>query len=118
MKVTARPILPNDDQRLLDGVQVRLLAPEERDRFDQLLVAQHYLKSAALVGEQLRYVAEYQGQWVALLAWCAGAYHLKARETWIGWSPPQKKRRRPLVVNHSRFLVLGAGPCPTWPAAS
>ena len=106
MKVTARPLLTEDDQRLLDGVQVRLLAPEERDRFDQLLVAQHYLRSAALVGEQVRYVAEYQGQWVALLAWCAGAYHLKARETWIGWSAPQKKRRLPLVVNHSRFLVL------------
>jgi hypothetical protein len=106
VKVTARPILTDDDQRLLAGVQVRLLDPEERDRFDQLLVAQHYLKSATLVGEQVRYVAECQGQWVALLAWCAGAYHLKARETWIGWSPPQKKRRLPLVVNHSRFLIL------------
>jgi len=106
MKITARPVRPDDDQRLLDGVQVRLLLPEERDRFDQLLVAQHYLKSAALVGEQLRYVAEFAGQWVALLAWSAGAYHLKARETWIGWSAPQKKRRLSLVANNSRFLIL------------
>lgn len=106
VKVTASPILTDDDQRLFAGVQVRLLDPEERDRFDQLLVAQHYLKSAALVGEQVRCVAEYQGQWVVLLAWCAGTYHLKARETRIGWSPPQKKRRLPLVVNLSRFLIL------------
>lgn len=106
MKVTDRPILTDDDQRLLEGVQVRLLHPEERERFDQLLVAQHYLKSAALVGEQVRYVAEGAGQWVALLAWSAGAYHLKDRETWIGWSAPQKKRRLPLVVNNSRFLIL------------
>jgi hypothetical protein len=106
VKVTARPILTDDDQRLLDGVQVRLLAPEERARFDALLVTQHYLKSAALVGEQVRYVAEYQGQWVALLAWCAGAYHLQDREAWIGWSVPQKKRRLPLVANNSRFLIL------------
>jgi hypothetical protein len=67
MPCAARPILVEAGQRLLDGTSVRLLAPEEHERFDQLLVAQHYLKSATLVGEQLRYVAEYQGQWVALL---------------------------------------------------
>lgn len=106
MTRAARPILTEADQRLLDGTTVRLLAPEERERFDGLLVAQHYLKSAALVGEQLRYVAEYQGQWVALLAWSAAAFNLKAREAWIGWTAPQKKRRLPLVVNHSRFLIL------------
>jgi len=39
MKITARPVRPDDDQRLLDGVQVRRLLPEERDRFDQLLIA-------------------------------------------------------------------------------
>ena len=33
-------------------------------------------------------------------------YHLKAREAWIGWSVRQKKRRLPLAVNHSRFLIL------------
>jgi hypothetical protein len=58
------------------------------------------------VGEQLRYVAEYQGQWVALMSWSAAAYKLKRREEWIGWSDKQKRRRLPLVVNHSRFLIL------------
>jgi hypothetical protein len=106
MKTNHRSIPTAEDQRLLDEVQVRLLQPEERARFDQLLIEQHYLKSADLVGEQIRYVAEYQGQWVGLLAWSAAAYHLKARETWIGWTAPQKKRRRALLVNNSRFLVL------------
>jgi len=106
MNATRRPVLTDDQQRLIEGVQVRLLQPGERPRFDQLLIEQHYLKSAELVGEQVRYVAEYQGQWVGLLAWSAGAYHLQAREAWIGWSAPQKKRRRSLVANNSRFLVL------------
>ena len=105
-KVAQRPFQTEDDQRLLDGVQVRLLQPDGRARFDQLLRDQHYLKSADRVGEQVRSVAEYQGQWVALLAWCAGADHLKAREAWIGWTAPQKKRRLPLAANHSRFLIL------------
>ena len=106
MKTKTRPILTEDQQTLLDGVHVRLIRAEERARFDQLIEEEHYLGNAQLVGQQLRYVAESQGQWVALLSWSAAAYKLKLREQWIGWSQPQKKRRLPLVVNNSRFLIL------------
>ena len=75
-----RPVLAEDQQALLQGVELRLLQPEERARFDQLLLTEHYLKSAQLVGEQLRYVAEHHGQWVALFTWSAGAFRLRERE--------------------------------------
>jgi hypothetical protein len=107
MKPSPKPILSPNEQRLLDSVTVRLLHPSERARFDQLLIAEHYLHSADLVGEQLRYVAEHDGQWVALLTWNAAAFNLKDREAWIGWSASQKRRRLSLVVNNSRFLILG-----------
>ena len=84
MKTKHRPILTTEQQALLDGVQLRLIQASERERFDRLLIEGHYLQSAEFVGEQLRYVAEYQGQWVALLVWSAGAYKLKLREQWIG----------------------------------
>ena len=107
MKETKRPVLTDEQQGLIDGVQIRLLVePSERERFDQLMVQEHYLHNAHLVGERLRYVAEYQGQWVALLAWSAGAFKLKDREAWIGWTDKQKQRRLPLVANNSRFLLL------------
>jgi hypothetical protein len=99
-------VITADQQALLDGVQMRLVAPEERACFDQLIEKEHYLGNAQLVGEQLRYVAEYQGQWVALMSWSAAAFKLKLREDWIGWSARQKRRRLPLVVNNSRFLIL------------
>ena len=57
-------------------------------------------------GQSLRYGAELDGQWVALLAFGAASLHLKAREKWLGWSPRQRARRLGLVVNHCRFLVL------------
>jgi hypothetical protein len=98
--------MTDEQQCLIDGAQIRLLELGERHRFDQLIIEQHYLENAQLVGEQLRYVAEYNGQWVGLMAWSAGAYKLKHREEWIGWTDKQKKRRLPLVVNHSRFLIL------------
>src|ERR1017187_8410913 len=106
MNKAKRSVTTEERPDLLDGVQIRLCLPAEQERFDQLLVEQHYLKNAQLVGERLRYTAEYQGQWVGLLAWSAGSFHLKRREAWIGWNQKQKKRRLSLVVNNSRFLIL------------
>lgn len=105
MKTKHRPILTEEQQALLDHVQLRVIRPEEQPKFDQLIIEGHYLHSADFVGQQLRYVAEYQGQWVALLVWNAGAYKLKDREQWIGWSDRQKRRRLRLVVNNSRFFI-------------
>lgn len=105
VKTKHRPILTEAQQALLEGVEVRLIEPEERARFDQVITEDHYLHRADFVGEQLRYVAEYQGQWVTLLVWSAAAYKLKLREQWIGWSDRQKRRRLPLVVSNSRFFI-------------
>jgi hypothetical protein len=91
---------------VLRRILVRLVQPEERPRFDQLLEQRHYLHSSRLGGQSLRYVVELDGEWVALLAFSAPALNLKARERWIGWTPRQRTRRLSLVVNNSRFLVL------------
>ena len=91
---------------VLERVTVRLLREDERFKFDQYLQKEHYLESSILVGQWLRYVAELDGQWVALIAFSAPALHLKAREGWVGWSPRQRARRLGLIVNNSRFLVL------------
>ena len=91
---------------MLNEVQVRLITPDERARFDALLCAKHYLRSAQMVGEQLRYVAVLGDQWLALLSWCAAARHLRARDQWIGWDDTQRRHRLALVANNSRFLLL------------
>lgn len=107
--------LPNlTEQQMLDQVSVRLLDPgeEERCRYDGLMCRHHYLKGDTLVGEQLRYIAEIDGRWVALLSWSAAAYHLKDREEWLGWNPQQRRRRLALVANNARFLILPKVDCP------
>ncbi|HTG44942.1 MAG TPA: Druantia anti-phage system protein DruA, partial [Verrucomicrobiae bacterium] len=63
--------------------------PGQWTRCDELIVGHHYLKDAALVGEHLRYVFVYKGQWLALATWGAPALHLKARDEFIGWSHEQ-----------------------------
>jgi hypothetical protein len=90
----------------LREVKVRLLAENEVGQFNFYLERQHYLESSRFAGQSLRYVAEVQGQWVALLTFSAAALHLKGRERLIGWSARQRARRLGLVANNSRFLVL------------
>lgn len=92
---------------VVEQIQVRLVRDQEQARWDELMSQHHYLKSARMVGEQLRYVAEYQGQWLALLGWSAASYHLKGRDGWIGWDDNQRRARLHLVANNARFCRLG-----------
>ena len=62
----------------LRKVIVRLIAFQERDYFDELLERDHYLHSARLGGQSLRYVAEIDGQWVALITFSGAAPHTQS----------------------------------------
>src|SRR5437867_656451 len=97
----AEPLLP-------EAVTVRFIEGSERGRFDEDLATKHYLKNANAVGRVLRYVAEYRGQWVALLMFNSAAYHLKPRDRWLHWVGSQVAQRRHLIAQNSRFLVLAA----------
>lgn len=101
-----KPVSP-DEQSVLDGLQVRpLTASDDLARCDELIVEEHYLHDATLVGEHLRYVATFKGRWLAVATWSAAAFHLKARDQFIGWTAEQCRRRPPLIANNSRLLVL------------
>ena len=95
------------EQQVLEHLTVRLVTDRaEQGRFDQLIEEHHYLHSATLVGEHLRYVVSYHGEWLALASWSAAALHIKARDQFIGWSDEQRRTRLPLLANNSRLLVL------------
>src|ERR1700678_2041732 len=97
---------PEPERDFLQKVSLRLVGDNEVGQFNFYLEREHYLESSRFAGQSLRYVAEVDGQWVALLVFSAAALHLKGRERWIGWSPRQRARRLGWVVNNSRFLVL------------
>lgn len=107
MGKSKRPRLEASEQEILEEVQGVLLADAgDVAKCDQLIVEQHYLHDATLVGEHLRYAAVYRGQWLALATWSAAAFHLKDRDQFIGWDHEQCRRRRALIANNSRLLVL------------
>ena len=102
-----------DEQTVLLGLSVKLLVrPKDLQKCDRMLIEHHYLHSAQLVGERLRYAVTWQGQWFAVATWSAAALHLKARDQFIGWTEEQRRQRLPLVVNNSRLYVLPECPYP------
>ena len=107
MSKTKRRELSAEEQHVLDHGHLRLLTrAEDILRCDQALVEHHYLHGVSLVGEHLRYAFIYRGQWLAVATWSAAAFHLKDRDQFIGWSAEQCRRRRALLANNSRLLVL------------
>jgi len=58
------------------------------------------------VGEQLRYVATYRDQWIALLGWSAASLKNTHRDRWIGWSNELQYKRLNYLTNNSRYLIL------------
>jgi hypothetical protein len=72
---------------------IRVIQPKERQRFDELLDAKHYLGQTRSVGDFLRQVVERDGKWIALLAWGPACLHIKDRDHWIGWNRLQRAER-------------------------
>ena len=96
-----------DEQHILEHCQLRLLTcAQDIERCDQSIIEHHYLHNITLVGEHLRYGLIYQGRWLAFATWSSAAFHLKDRDHFIGWSPEQCRRRRGLLANNSRLLVM------------
>ena len=67
----------------------------------------HYLGHHPLPGAQMRYfVHATSGEPLAVLGFAAAAWKTAPRDSFIGWSPAQRQRNLPLVVNNARFLIV------------
>ena len=92
-----------DEHTVLLGMSVKLLVrPKDIQKCDRMLIEHHYLHSAQLVGERLRYAVIWKGQWFAVATWSAAALHLKARDQFIGWT---EEPEAPALIAGSRFRV-------------
>src|SRR5260370_6838663 len=101
-----------DEQQILVHLNTRPVRSDEVQRFNQLMAEHHYLKDGQLVGEHLRYVAEYGEQWLALAAWSAPALHIKARDRFIGCPAEQRRTPLPPLLHNSPLLLLPPRPLP------
>jgi Domain of unknown function (DUF4338)/DDE_Tnp_1-associated len=87
--------------------EIRVIKASERKRFEELLGSYHYLGEGRPVGDCLRMVASIGEEWVALLVWSGASYRLKPRDEFIGWTAAQRAQRQKLIVQNTRYLLLG-----------
>ena len=90
----------------LREIVLQPVAASEEERFQALMEAHHYLGALPKIGHTLWYVANWNGQWLALLSFSAAAWKCAARDAWIGWDFRHQYDRLHLVANNSRFLIL------------
>jgi hypothetical protein len=69
---------------------------------------EHGLGAGHEAGDRLCQLVKEDGQLVAVLVWCAAAWHVQARDATVGWDAVTRSRRLKLVVQLRRFLVLAA----------
>ncbi len=69
---------------------------------------EHRLGAGYEAGDRLCQLVWEQGNLVAVLVWCAAAWHLQGRDQIVGWDPVTRSKRLKLVVQLRRFLVLEA----------
>ncbi len=74
----------------------------------QMLHEEHSLGAGREAGDRMCQFILEDGQPVAVLVWCAAAWHLKDRDIQIGWDAVTRCQRLKLVVQLRRFLVLEA----------
>jgi len=84
-------------------------AEGQSQRWRELIERYHYLRCRVPVGANLRYVVRSEQcpeRILACLQWSSAAWKMAARDRWIGWNEPERRRNLPLIVNNSRFLIL------------
>ena len=97
-------------------VTVRPVTFGETARFNAELDCHHWL-GHRLTGQVLRYVAELDGRWVAVLGFGSAALSCAARDRFIGWTREQQYQRLIHVANNQRFCVLPEGRRPNLASA-
>ena len=99
-------------RRLRDLQPVKLIRivsadSEASQAWNNLMDRYHYLGAGPLCGAQLRYLIHSAAHgWLGKLSFSAGAWNVKARDCWIGWSAEVREQNLQQVVCNSRFLIV------------
>lgn len=88
------------------SLYIRVIGNNDLKRFKELAGQFHYMGDGHAGGDTMRMVVEADGEWIALFLWGSAAYRLKNRDTFIGWSNPQRAQRQKLIVQNRRFVLL------------
>lgn len=84
----------------------RVTTRADSQLWNELVARYHYLGYRPLPGAQIRYLVKHGERLLGALGFGAAAWKVAARDSFIGWTPDQRRARLHLVVNNARFLIL------------
>ena len=84
---------------------------EQMRIWNELMLTEHYLKAATLVGRQMRYLIRSEHGWLGGIGYAAPALQLSARDQWIGWNQEERQAQLHRIVGMSRFLIRPSVNC-------
>jgi uncharacterized protein DUF4338/transposase-like protein len=90
---------------------VRVQEAEQMRIWNELMITEHYLGTAILVGRQMRYLIRSEHGWLGGIGFAAPALQLAARDHWIGWTKEQRQAHLHTIVGMSRFLIRPSVDC-------
>ena len=101
------PKLPSSAERISNLVLQLIGDDQDPDHllWNRLIIRQHPLKEAPLVGAQLRYLIGSDEGVIGAFGFGPAAFHLKCRDSWIGWDPEAQEQNRPWIIGLSRCLI-------------
>ena len=103
--VKAATAIPESAEDILGLRLVEVTTEEERRTWNELMIREHPLKDARLVGRQLRYLVASDHGCLGAIGFGSAALYLEDRDEWIGWQKVQRMEHLPRVLNMNRFLI-------------
>ena len=85
---------------------------EHRLIWNEMIIGEHPLHDARLVGRQIRYLIRSEHGWLGGIGFGSAALYLEGRDTHLGWSAAQRQAHLPRVINMARFLLRPGRRCP------
>lgn len=101
------PVLPQSVQQIKQ-LEFQLLTgamDPDHGLWNRLIIREHPLKAAPLVGAQLRYLIRCERGIIGAMGFGPAAFHLECRDSWIGWDRQAQEENRSAVIGLSRFLI-------------
>lgn len=102
----------NQESTLRELGEIRLELVSGRDDpkyriWKELLEEHHYLHSAKLYGQQIKYLLRSsESGWIRAMSFSSSAWRVKARDERLGWDEEGRKRDLRRIVSNSRFLIV------------
>jgi len=96
----------------VQGLELILVENKQQLKiWNELMISEHPIKTANLVGRQLRYLIHSKHGYLGGFGFASAALRMSDREKWIGWDKSQRESYLQYVLNMTRFLIRPSVKC-------